>query len=686
MLRSKFSVESRLTALCLMLLTLLVPHPVGAITTNRWTNSFSGFWRSTTNWSAATLPSTSFDLILITNAGSKSVTMDALTAAGNRSVRGFQVAAPAGFTNTLSVQDISGTAFTASRASVIGNRGVLILSNSTMSMSASLDVANGTFQLTNSTFTTGNTLDISGGSLLLDGSFIDTTSGFVDVRVGRLNGAVGRIAQNGGTLNCYGLRVGDGSGSQGYYFLTNGVLNSLGVVSLGELLNSTGMVQMVSGQFIATNDITKIGNLSQGTWIQTGGSSSFAFLSIADNLGGTFNLLGGSLQVLPRDTNDWFRIGNMDTGNFIMSGGSAVIHSEFHVGDSLGVTGNASLLGGQFFATNDLCAIGRYGSGFMTVSNATAILTNTSVGRHAGADGTLIVESNATVVCLDTLSIARFAGSSGQVVMNHGLLSLTNDEVWIGREGLGQLNVSGGTVKARGLLIGVSEDGITAPEGTANFFGGLTLLSSNCTVGVSGVSTGHVFMTGGDLILTNNSLSATLKLDAGDLSMLQGRIVADQIILTNTGASFGFGGGSIRTRNMTVANGAPFVVGDGVNPAVLLLDGGSYDFANGLVISSGATVTGCGNITGGIVNNGTLSLTNCNPPTVKITNLSRSGNNVNITFSSLSGLNHTLQFKASLNDAAWTSILPATAGTGNSITIADTTATNVSRVYRVSAQ
>src|SRR2546421_6714221 len=38
-------------------------------------------------------------------------------------------------------------------------------------------------------------------------------------------------------------------------------------------------------------------------------------------------------------------------------------------------------------------------------------------------------------------------------------------------------------------------------------------------------------------------------------------------------------------------NSLPFVVGDGVHPATFQLLGGTYSFANGLVISNNATVT-----------------------------------------------------------------------------------------------
>src|ERR1043166_8075589 len=86
-----------------------------AATTNRWTNAVSSVWRVATNWSAAQLPSTSFDFIVISNSGTKLVTVDSATASANLSVRGLIVSAPTGFTNTLQLLDVpSGTPFTSS--------------------------------------------------------------------------------------------------------------------------------------------------------------------------------------------------------------------------------------------------------------------------------------------------------------------------------------------------------------------------------------------------------------------------------------------------------------------------------------------------------------------------------------------------------------------------------------------
>jgi hypothetical protein len=162
--------------------------------------------------------------------------------------------------------------------------------------------------------------------------------------------------------------------------------------------------------------------------------------------------------------------------------------------------------------------------------------------------------------------------------------------------------------------------------------------------------------------------------------------VTDQLILTNAGGTFSFASGTLQAKGVTVANGAPFVVGDGIQPAALQLGGGIYSFADGLVISSNATVSGCGTILGTISNNGTLS-TNCNSaPTVLIGSISRQGSAVTVTFSTVSGASHTLEYKISLSDPIWNALVPAIAGNGGVTNVVDPNATNATRFYRIHVQ
>jgi len=639
--------------------------PALATTTNSWTNTVSSLWRATTNWSSSALPSTSFDFITIANAGTKTVTLDALTPAANLSVRGLVVSAPSGSTNTLQIINVpSGTPFTSSRAVSIDSGGVIVI--------------------TNSVFSPQSTFDVSAGILQMDGGSLDTTGGSVDIRVGRVNGASGNVLLNGGTIKCFGFRLGELGGSQGNCTINGGTLLSSSVVDVGELLNAPGTLTLLSGQVIATNDVMRVGNLGSGTFNHSGGSSSLSFLSIADNAPGIANISGGLMTVTPAGLLDVTRVGNFGTGQFNISGGTVWLRGEFHVADNPGIIGSVLVTGGQLISTNDLVAIGRYGIGDFTITNATAWFTNTSVGRHDGATGTLTVQDKASLFCVDDMSIGRFANSVGHAYVSGGLLSLTNDNIWTGREGSGDLNVSGGTVRAKALYVGMSEYGTNTPQGTATLTGGATILSSNLIVGTSLLSTGQVNVAGGLLAVTNQTANNAMRIASGTFSLIQGVVITDRLLLTNATGSFSFAGGELRAGSITVSNGAPFVVGDGVHPATLRLGGGTFSFADGLIINSNATVTGCGTILGPISNNGTLS-TNCGGGII-IGSIRKVAATATIFFSTVNGASHVLEFKIALNDPTWNPILPGIVGNGSIMSLQDTTATNAVRYYRIHVQ
>jgi len=119
----------------------------------------------------------------------------------------------------------------------------------------------------------------------------------------------------------------------------------------------------------------------------------------------------------------------------------------------------------------------------MVISNATAILTNVSVGRHDGSTGTLTLQNGAQLFTLDALSIGRFSNSVGHVFVQGGLLSLTNDVIWVGREGTGDMTISNGTVRAKGALVALSTvvtDAVSLVVVTNMPSGSLTIAGAAC--------------------------------------------------------------------------------------------------------------------------------------------------------------------------------------------------------------
>jgi hypothetical protein len=142
-----------------------------------------------------------------------------------------------------------------------------------------------------------------------------------------------------------------------------------------------------------------------------------------------------------------------------------------------------------------------------------------------------------------------------------------------------------------------------APGGTVTqAVGSATwLVTSRYLIGAAPAAAGNVTHSSGNLLVTNGAGSAVLEIRRGTATLNDGLIGTDQLILTNSTGALAFNGGTLAARNATVNNGALFAVGDGLDAASYLLTGGTaarYAFANGMVVSSNATLAGDGTLTG----------------------------------------------------------------------------------------
>jgi T5SS/PEP-CTERM-associated repeat protein len=299
---------------------------------------------------------------------------------------------------------------------------------------------------------------------------------------------------------------------------------------------------------------------------------------------------------------------NLSFGAVYMNGGTFNVGDLFSVGRDVSTTGAVFVVGGQLNVPNDDTRIGDFGVGQMTISNATAWLTNFTIGRYPTASGSFTLQSGGSVLASNDVSIARFNGSSGTAFVSGGQLKAIGSKIFVGREGSGQMTISGGTVEASGLL--VAANNTNSSSGSLSMSGGSLNLASRLAVGSASVSPGQVILSGGAASVTNSASSAVVTVADGGLSMSGGNLTVDNLVLTNSGGTMTFNSGTLTTKSTTVANGAAFVVGNGVDAATLYLAGGTHSFANGLVISSNATLTGCGTIIGTISNSGVIA-TNC---------------------------------------------------------------------------
>jgi hypothetical protein len=460
------------------------------------------------------------------------------------------------------------------------------------------------------------------------------------------------LLSNAGTNNPLifqtGLELQSGAALQ----ITN---SALGVQLTNDHVNIDGSLTLDSGfiDFGDTSVTTRVGRATSGVLTINGGLMSVGIMTV----GGLTN----------------------STGNTIVNGGTLLVGGLLSVGRNPTTVGTFSLLGGQLNVSNDDTRIGDESNGYMTISNATAVVTNLQVGRDPLSAGTLTLGDGGLVQSLSDVEIGRFGGSTGLVQVVGGHLDVTMNKIFVGRGGMGELDLSNGLIQASSLLVAADTTNSVGAFGTLVVAGGASVLSSSLVVGSTTYSTGQVFVAGGSLTLSNAGGAAFLAVPSGTLTMSSGSVTADILLLTNAAGQFTFAGGTVDTRNTTVANGLPFVIGNGTSPATLHLSGGVHSFANGLVISANASLTGCGTVLGTIVNHGTIA-TNCGPT---ITFVSHAGTTSTISVPSTSGKSYTLEYKNALSDTGWTSIVPAAPGTGAALILQDVTASGSKRFYRV---
>ena len=298
------------------------------------------------------------------------------------------------------------------------------------------------------------------------------------------------------------------------------------------------------------------------------------------------------------------------TGLVSMDGGHLLVSSLMSMGRNPGTLGTLMLLGGQLSVPNDDTRVGDEGTGIMVISNATATLTNLQVGHDPFSAGTLTLQPGGTIQVQSDVAIARFGGSTGLVNVAGGQLLVGSYTLFVGRGGNGQLTVSNGVVQAARVLVAADTTNSVGSSGLLSLSGGTLLVTTNLLVGSASYSSGQMDIEGGSVVVTNNQGTAVSILSSGTLHLGGGTWITDNLRLTNASGQLTFSGGTLDSKNTTVANGSPFVVGDGISPATFHLSGGTHTFAGGLVISSNATLSGCGTLIGNVINHGTIS-TNC---------------------------------------------------------------------------
>src|SRR5205823_14480838 len=131
---------------------------------NSWTNSASGKWETRPNWSLNVPPYSGLSLILITNAGTKTVNNDITTAGSAPStmtISNLVISAPGAATNTLLLAHGGiGTPLHILNNLTLKQGGAVVLNNAAISLEAA----------------SGNGWSVDGEATMLDGQITSFTS------------------------------------------------------------------------------------------------------------------------------------------------------------------------------------------------------------------------------------------------------------------------------------------------------------------------------------------------------------------------------------------------------------------------------------------------------------------------------------------------------------------------------
>ncbi len=493
------------------------------------------------------------------------------------------------------------------------------------------------------------TLNLSGGTL----QFANCIPGAFDLEVGGAPGALGTVLVTGGTLIAQdaptllgvggagemtvtggtvlmiSLRIGSNPGSDGTLTVSgSGYLESSDFIEAGVLGGTTGTVWVTGGTLVVTNGLGFI-NIGSASLTLSNGSVLCSSLAISTNIQsqGTLTVSGGTLTVLSQLNGSTTLATNFQAFVHI-TGGTVNIGTNTQFGAGIGSTDALQVVGGQLIVTNGVIGIGNDGTstngvgvGHMMVSNGTVLASTILLGSSAGGHGDLTISSGGTVDFGFSSAGTNTALVANDLTVDGGELILTNGTIYGGQTHPGGVTLSNGLIFCEDIYIGYNDNGSMLIDG------GTLSVVSLLHVGEDPDSTGVVWMTGGDLLATNNTTFIGND-GVGQMTISNGTVTASRVVVSNSSnpgtlsiqggtltgpltispqGRFVFGQGQLTVMATTNSNGQPFVVGDGIHAATMTLLGGTHAFDAGLTVNAGAMLNGCGTINGAVINLGTIT-------------------------------------------------------------------------------
>lgn len=425
------------------------------------------------------------------------------------------------------------------------------------------------------------------------------------------------------------LRLGIGTGSAGYYVLSNGTVNVAGQTHLGE--KGTGYLEVDGGVY------------------NTGYNGNPGICAGDGDFGvstGTLVLNGGTINNINNET--WFGENNGCTGYFFMNGGNFNPNNWFVFGRNSGSTGYGVMTGGTItFTGGGDFLIGGGGVGALAQSGGTITAYNQYLipqgnGGNTGR-GTNTVSGTAVLNVHDWLAVGR-GGGYGELDIS-GSASITRDNINnghdsnshfdIGAGGTGVVNQNGGSITELTSDLWLGE----TASGTWNFNSG-TATVKNVVMDVNSSATAQLNLNGG--LFQATSITSPTTGDVSILSLngatLQANANTTTFISGLFQASVGSSGVTIDSQGYTITVPQALTDNGGgtltkVGSGILNLTGANT-YAGATAVNAGTLATTTASTGGGaftVANGATLNVQVAGGLNSQITmpNLTFSGSNTN---------------------------------------------------------
>ena len=513
---------------------------------NIFTNTSSGRWEVSSNWSlgapSATNSSYITNLAPITPI---TVTIDATTSSG--------------FTNTMTVANLTIGSPTISYANTLSlsNAGISaplqVISNLTILPGGALTLFNSALKVDNGTTPTttdlGSEVEFDGNQVLATNSTIDTSHAMYTTVGGNIfgGGGTGNLSMTNCTFTPHNFYVG---------YLFNGTATFL------NCSNVFGDGLTMGGATLA------VGNMSikGGTWIAT--NTYFGPDSPLINLGvnGTGNLTISNANVQLGAT----AIGNSGAGSLIVQSNVVITLGKTFLG--LGdphSSGTFSIDGAQV-SMSELHIV--QGTGMVNVANGTLAVPIVSIGETNTATGALNITGGTTLIST-SLTVSSNSIASTGISVSGGALNITN-----------ATHTATTIMDGGSLLLGA---GVFQSDNLILTHGGSVNSISNVLVGTTVGATNTLALSGGStLILTNAALglgnNGTTNVAGIGIASIDGATI--NVTTLNLGSTAG-GLGLLTLQSnalINVQSNLTVVSGSLVATSSITFSGGSFTASNGL--------------------------------------------------------------------------------------------------------